>query len=116
MARWRRSKLWRYWGYIALGVLIIGVANAALGPAAILILTSLVILYSLFQAPVTCGAVNRTRAGGAVEYCRNNSSGLLLGCSVRNHKKQKFQSLFWGTRWHTNTAGLWQHPRPGSPP
>ncbi len=110
MSRRRNSRLWRYWGYIVLGVLVLGVATAALGPVAIAVMTALVILYSLFQAPVTCGAVNRTSATGSKEYCRNNSSGLLLGCHNRQHKKQKFKSLFWGTRWHTNTEGLWATP------
>ncbi|GHH49407.1 hypothetical protein GCM10018775_45030 [Streptomyces umbrinus] len=43
----------------------------------------------LFQAPVTCGAPVRGREDG----CRNNASGLLLGCHIRQHRWQKLKPL-----------------------
>jgi hypothetical protein len=41
----------------------------------------------LFAAPVWCGAENRS--GG---YCRNNATGLLLGCHLRYRRWQKLKS------------------------
>ena len=63
-------------------------------------MTLLVIVWSLFAAPTWCGAVNRKR-GAEVEYCRNNASGLLLGCRIRQHK---FDRAPWG-------GGLSSDPR-----
>jgi hypothetical protein len=106
------TALWRYWGLIPFAIIIFSVGTASgLGPGTYLILIGLLMFYVLFQAPVWCGAVNRTRSTGSVDYCRNNSSGLLLGCSrVRQHKWQKLQSLWWTTRWRENTRGLWAGP------
>ena len=57
--------------------------------------------------PVLCAdvvrCVNRQR-GGEVEYCRNNSSGLLLGCWIRQHKFQHFTSAWWITNWRDRMA------------
>ena len=63
---------------------------------AYVVMTLLVIVWALFSAPTWCGAVNRQR-GGEVEYCRNNSFGLLLGCWIRQHKFQHFTSAWWIT-------------------
>ena len=112
MASKTSTALWRYWGLIPFAIIIISVGTASgLGPGTYLILIGLLMFYVLFQAPVWCGAVNRTTVKGAVEYCRNNSSGLLLGCSrVRQHKSQKLKSLWWTARWRENTRGLWVGP------
>ncbi len=106
------TALWRYWGLIPFAIIIISVGTASgLGPGTYLILIGLLMFYVLFQAPVWCGAVNRTRSKGPVDYCRNNSSGLLLGCNqVRQHKLQKLKSLWWTARWRENTKGLWAGP------
>lgn len=112
MATHKSTSLWRYWGLIPFAVILMSVSTASgLGPGAYLVLIALLIFYVLFQAPVWCGAVNRTRSSGQVEYCRNNSSGLLLGCNrVRQHKWQKLQNLWWTTRWRENTKGIWAGP------
>ena len=68
--------------------------------------TLLVIVWSLFSAPVWCGAVNR-RHGKEVEYCRNNSSGLLLGCRICQHKLQKFTGFWWAMTWSDHMRGIW---------
>jgi hypothetical protein len=44
-------------------------------------------LFLLLGAPVWCGAENRS--GG---YCRNNATGLLLGCHLRYHRWQKLKA------------------------
>jgi hypothetical protein len=74
--------------------------------AAYVVMTLLVIVWALFSAPTWCGAVNRQR-GGEVEYCRNNSSGLLLGCWIRHHKFQHFTSAWWITNWRDRMRGIW---------
>jgi hypothetical protein len=110
MASRSTSKLWRYWGYIVLVVLIVSLSTKGFGPGVYAFLVGLLIFYVLFQAPVWCGAVNRKRSR-EIEYCRNNSSGLLLGCNqVRQHKWQKLQGLWWTSRWRENTHGLWAGP------
>jgi len=106
------TKLWRYWGLIPFAVIIISLGTAnGLGPGVYLLLIALLIFYVLFQAPMWCGAVNRSRTSAPVEYCRNNSSGLLLGCNrVRQHKWQKLQNIWWATKWRENTRGIWMGP------
>ena len=59
-----------------LAVMVVGLGG--LSVAAYVVMALLVIIWTLFAAPVWCGAINRERGRG-VEYCRNNSSGLLLG-------------------------------------
>ncbi|MEV6632305.1 hypothetical protein AB0M54_16305 [Actinoplanes sp. NPDC051470] len=67
----------------------------------------MVILYILFQAPATCAAINRiTQRTGEVDYCRNNCGGMLLGCHVRQHKFQKFKTLWWQQSWRNKTRGM----------
>lgn len=45
--------------------------------------------YALFQVPVWCGALNRDGRS----YCRRNVSGILLGCSLRQHRWQKMKMI-----------------------
>ncbi len=89
-----------------LAVLLLSLGSNAFGPGIYLALVGLLILYVLFQAPVYCGAVNRVRASG-VEFCRNNSTGLILGCHLRQHKWQKFGNEWWSLSWREKTRGLW---------
>src|SRR3954447_8495547 len=77
-----KSKLWRFWGYGVLAILLLSLGSNAFGPGIYAVLVGLLIFFVLFQAPVYCGAINRRR-GGDVEFCRNNSAGLLLGCHLR---------------------------------
>ncbi|MGH3803190.1 MAG: hypothetical protein ACRDTD_24285, partial [Pseudonocardiaceae bacterium] len=72
------NNLSRYWGYVAFVVLITVWWTRSVGPVALIVLSLFVTAFFLFQAPVWCCAVNRDGT-----LCRNNSSGLLLGCSKR---------------------------------
>jgi hypothetical protein len=89
--RWLR----RYWGFPALLVAIgccVGIMAGEVATsvvAIVLVLSVAAVAYFLFQAPLWCGAV--TRDGG---LCRNNSSGVLIGCYLREHKWQKLKLVF----------------------
>jgi hypothetical protein len=83
------SGVLRYWGFVALGAAIIGWVTGTLTLVLILILAAGAFGYFLLQAPVWCGAM--TREG---QMCRNNSTGLLLGCHLREHKWQKLRMTF----------------------
>lgn len=58
------------WGYVVLVIVAYGWFGLGIGPAAIAILSGVVVLYTLFQAPMWCCA--ETRGG---ELCRNNLYG-----------------------------------------
>jgi hypothetical protein len=104
----------RYWGFLALAAalgcwvgLVLGkVTTAVFG--LVLILSVAAVVYFLFQAPLWCGAV--TREG---TLCRNNSSGLLIGCHLREHKWQKLKMTFVPKAWRELNRGLWATPREG---
>jgi hypothetical protein len=64
-------------------------------------LSTLVVIYTLFQAPMWCCA--NTRSG---EPCRNNSYGILLGCHVRQHKWQKMGMAVSVSSWGKLTKRL----------
>jgi hypothetical protein len=81
--------LTRYWGYLAAAIAVAGYFLHNLGLAVVLALSLASLGYFLFQAPVWCGA--ETRKG---ECCRNNSHGLLRGCSYRQHKWQRAKQTF----------------------
>lgn len=106
MAARGKSKLWQYWGYGVLAVLLLSLGSSAFGPGIYAVLVGLLLLFVLFQAPMYCGAINRKR-GGVVEFCRNNSTGLILGCHLRQHKWQKFGHDWWSLSWHQKTRGIW---------
>jgi hypothetical protein len=46
-------------------------------------------VFFLLAAPVWCAAENRDGR----TYCRNNSTGLLVGCHLRQHRWQKITAL-----------------------
>jgi hypothetical protein len=75
-------------------------------PGIYAVLVGLLILFVLFQAPVHCGAINRKRGGG-VEFCRNNSTALVMGCHLRQHKWQKFGRDWWSLGWREKSKGTW---------
>jgi hypothetical protein len=108
------SLLRRYWGVVALlaalacwvGVVLGKVTTAIVG--LVLVLSVGALVYFLFQAPLWCGAV--TREG---TLCRNNSSGLLIGCHLREHKWQKLKMAFIPKAWRELNRGLWTTPRDG---
>jgi hypothetical protein len=104
-----KSKLWRYWGYGVFAILLLSIGSNAFGPGVYAILIGLLIFFVLFQAPVYCGAINRTRSG-EIEFCRNNSRGLILGCHLRQHKFQKLGQEWWSLGWRDKTKGIWTGP------
>jgi len=81
----------KWWGALAGALLIAAWINRTAGPAVVIILSCAVAVWCLLQAPVTCGAPIRVRGG--IDTCRNNASGLLLGCHIRQHRFQKLKML-----------------------
>jgi len=81
----------KWWGLLVAAVLIGTWINRTLGPTIVITLSLAITVWTLFQAPVTCGAAVRVRGG--VEGCRNNAHGLLLGCWIRQHRFQKLKML-----------------------
>ncbi|MFI6640215.1 hypothetical protein [Streptomyces sp. NPDC050504] len=77
-----------YWGFVALAALIVAWGNSDSVPL-IATLSLAVTAYALFQVPVWCGAVNRDGR----TYCRKNASGILMGCSLRQHRWQKMKMI-----------------------
>ena len=88
-----RAKGWgglsQWWGVLAGLLLIAAWINHAAGPVVVIALSAVTAAWCFFQAPVTCGAPVRGRADG----CRNNASGLLLRCHIRQHRWQKLKML-----------------------
>jgi hypothetical protein len=84
----------KYWGYAALLVVIYGWISQSIGPAVLVSLSSLSFLYTIFQAPVWCCVETRTG-----QYCRNNASGLLMGCHIREHKWRKLKLMVSRHSW-----------------
>jgi hypothetical protein len=96
----------KYWGYIALGLAILGWTQHALGFALILILSLLSLTYFLVSAPLWCMAENRDGT-----WCRNNSRGLLVGCrQVRQHKYQRLRDFFVSRSWQKILKNLTASP------
>ncbi|MEV8546277.1 hypothetical protein [Streptomyces sp. NPDC051572] len=79
----------QWWGVLAGFLLIAAWINSAAGPVIVIVLSAATAAWCFFQAPVTCGAPVRGREDG----CRNNASGLLLGCYIRQHRWQKLKML-----------------------
>lgn len=98
--------LGRYWGYIALALAIAGWVTHAFGYAVIAVVSLLALIYFLFQAPLTCSA--ERRIGG---HCRNNSSGLLMGCYIRAHKWQVVRDIFISRKWRDVFHDLTESPK-----
>jgi len=101
-----RKLLPRYWGYLALGLVILGWVTHTAGYAVILILSIAALVYFLVQAPLTCGA--DIRKG---DHCRNNSHGLLLGCWIRQHKWQRARDIFVSRKWQNVIRDLAGSPK-----
>ncbi|WP_344617733.1 hypothetical protein [Dactylosporangium salmoneum] len=98
----------KYWGYIVLVLLLTAWWTTKIGPPVLVALSVLVTLYFLFQAPIWCGAINRDQT-----LCRRNASGLLLGCSYRQHKWQKLKMMVVPPMWRKLNHGLWASPTTG---
>jgi hypothetical protein len=104
----------RYWGFLALIVALACWAGLIIGQfvtfvvALVLILSVGAVGYFLFQAPLSCGAI-----AWDGKLCRNSSSGILVGCYLRDHKWQKLRMAFVPTAWPDLNRGLWASPRQG---
>jgi hypothetical protein len=104
----------RYWGIPALLLAVgcwVGLVAGKLAASIvgmILVLSAAAVGYFLFQAPLWCGAVTRDGT-----LCRNNSSGLLIGCHLRQHKWQKLKLAIIPRAWGELNRGLWATPRDG---
>lgn len=101
MAR-KHNSITRYWGYLLFIVLITAWWTAAVGPAGLLLLSAVCVLYFTFQAPVWCGADVRDGAG-----CRNNSTGVLMGCHLRQHKWQLLKGVAVSRSWRELNRRIW---------
>lgn len=99
------KKLGRYWGYILLLFIFGGWITKDVGPSVLAVASIAATIYFLFQAPVWCCARNRNGL-----YCRNNSSGLLVGCYKRQHKWQTMQLLLHIPQWREMFRGMWRNP------
>ncbi|NKI40427.1 hypothetical protein [Streptomyces physcomitrii] len=81
----------RWWGILTFLLLIAAWKDSTVGPAVVLALSVVTLLWCAFQAPVACGAPVRGRSDG----CRNNAYGLMLGCrQVRQHTFANLRLLF----------------------
>jgi hypothetical protein len=98
----------RYWGYLLFVLLVTAWWSREVGPGLLIAMSTIVTLYFLFMAPLWCGAVTRNGT-----LCRNNSSGLLMGCHLREHKWQKIKFLFVPRLWDRLNRGLWASPKEG---
>jgi hypothetical protein len=90
----KKTALAKYWGYLLLVALYFGWFYYGFDPLALGVLSSLVVFYSLFLAPVPCSARNRDGT-----FCRNNADGLLRGCYRQQHKWQNAIMLFKRQSW-----------------
>ena len=105
MGRKRKRKsgiLGRHFGYALLPVIVYGWASGDMGAAFILIASLLTLFYMLFAAPSWCMATTRDGLG-----CRRNSNGLLLGCSLREHKWQKAKMASRSSKWGELFGKFW---------
>jgi hypothetical protein len=101
-----KNSLARWWGF-ALVVAVLAALPSREVPAAILfVLSGLSLVWVLFFAPAWCGADTRNH-----EPCRNNCSGLLRACHLREHRGQKFRMMFVNREWQRLNRGLWSNPR-----
>lgn len=98
----------RYWGYLIFAALVVLWFGGTIAPWWLIGLSVLDIGYFLFQAPMWCCAVNRDGT-----LCRRNSSGLLLGCSLRQHKWQRIKMAVVPHAWRQLNRGLWASPWEG---
>lgn len=104
----------RWWGLPPLVCLASGLNLIYSGAAPYIAFSALVLVWSLLGAPAVCCAINRQASrSGEPLYCRNNSSGLLLGCNqVRAHKWQKFQGMWWTAIFRRQGwKDLWGSPK-----
>ncbi len=112
MARRRRQEVpftrfvRKYWGYLFLAAAIAGWQEHAFKLAVIAVLCALSLVYFLAASPMWCMAETRDGSG-----CRNNSHGILGGCTqVRQHKFQRLRDFFLPDRWRKTLGSLVASP------
>ena len=99
-----KKLLRRYWGWLALALAILGWFSGFAWP--VLIALSLVsAIYFLFQAKFQCGVPTTSRDR---HPCRRNTTGLLIGCHLTSHKRQRLKMLISPEKWGN---GLWDTPK-----
>ncbi|MCA1602986.1 MAG: hypothetical protein LC776_15585 [Acidobacteria bacterium] len=98
-----KKRLIKYWGYILVVALVLGWYYLQLDPVVLGVLSGLVVIYSLFQAPVPCCAKTRED-----EFCRNNASGLLRGCHLKAHRWQNLKMLVKQHAWAEVARGIFR--------
>jgi predicted PurR-regulated permease PerM len=96
----------RYWGYLIIFALVVAWSRPTAAPVLIVVLSAVALAYLLFQAPGWCGAVTRDDT-----LCRQNARGILMGCSLRQHKWQKLKMTFVPRSWRALNRGLWSNPK-----
>ena len=84
----KKSKFVRYFGYLLLAAAVLMLFGFDVGPVTLSVIFVICFVWLLIAAPTSCGAAIRTG-----QNCRNNSYGLLGGCSIRQHKWQRFRAL-----------------------
>jgi hypothetical protein len=105
---WRRIRAVLIW--LAIPILV-WVWTEPVQPTARGTLSTAYAFFFLLAAPVWCGADTRGRTS-----CRNNSTGLLIGCHLRQHRWQKLSSLVrvdHAKRCSADSSGI-QPPEPPS--
>ena len=100
--------LLRYWGFLIFIITIAGWVTGDIVTPVLLILSVVSAGYFAFGAPLWCGAVTRDGM-----LCRNNCSGLLMGCHLRQHRWQKLKMAVIPRSWRELNKGLWSTPRTG---
>jgi hypothetical protein len=75
-------------GPIAL-ILLALMWTSGMQPQAIAIVSGALLIWLLLGAPTVCGA--ETRDGSP---CRKNANGIIRGCDIRQHGRQKRQRMF----------------------
>ncbi len=89
-----RKFLARYWGYLLLMIVLAAWFYTDVGPIPLGIGSGLVLLFTLFMAPMPCCAETREEL-----YCRNNGTGILGGCHIKAHKWQNAKALVRQQSW-----------------
>ena len=82
---WRRIRAFFIWAAIPI---LIWIWTRPFDPTARAYISAAYALFILLAAPVWCGAENRNGT-----YCRNNSTGLLVGCHLRYHRWRKLTAF-----------------------
>jgi hypothetical protein len=96
--------LYRWWGWALLAILLVGWGK--LDPLLMASIIAVAATYFMFRAPVWCGAVTRDDT-----LCRNNASGLLMGCHLREHRWQKLRMAFVPRAWQALGRRVWRQNR-----